>query len=831
MSSLSPFRSLRRTLVGAVAATLLVVPLSGSPGAQAIPGASEPAPASSSTAAAKPKKNKKKVTAVRISSADQSLGPGAIATFTLTNLKTKKKSTVVVQGRGKKSATQVKVAPGRYKITKGGPAIANGLTFSVSKLKPANGVVKVKKPTKRKPKQIAQVKFNTAVSAPVLQIQAGKVSPSSADLSWTGPAGTSYVVRRTVGTVAASSATDGTAVTLPSATATSAKAAGLEPATDYTFTVFGTAANGAALPSSSTSVVTGSWDGSTASYALAPNTITPENFASLQAKALPGSKVAVRITAGNSARRSSTAMPKIDATRANSGFAQRAATQPNCIVGAPFLVSQAVAGNKGFYGRIDSCSGNQAVVNTDVGLSVVLSQLNVSVLDTQCLSLAPRTAGKQLPDAQCIGVDSDGDGISDSMEQQLGLNPEVADTDRDGLTDGEEINVHGTDPLNPDSDFDLRNDDEVLPRYGATDPLSPDTDNDGCWDVGEIQPGINRNPTVADTGGCFVGDENTSPGGDWRAGVEKRRAAWEASRQARPRAAAVTTSRAPAPAAKAGADASGTTLSVVQSSRAKPSVECQGSGGTVVSAGEYIKLVGDASVDLDVDVSEFRGEVTWDITGGVEVGLNPSIKINGKYECSLDLGTAKFQLTNAPVPVNLTLAPLITASAEGSIGIEGPQIDVTFGLKSTGKAVADVDWMGLFKGGYKLKTEFSHNTGPYSSLNVGEAELSISGELGLDLGVTGEVAFGWDNPFVTAKVGVKIDLAPVSIEAEAKLSAGKKVSACAELSVGAKATISFIARATVDFWVLTEEADYEKELWSDRVAYPNAEWDIGDCDD
>ncbi|WP_162602555.1 fibronectin type III domain-containing protein [Nocardioides daejeonensis] len=828
-SSLPATHPIRRLFVGAVAAALLVAPLSSSPSAQATPTA-DTAESSPTAPAANPKKSKKKLTAVRISAANQSLVPGAVATFTLTNLKTKKTSTVVVDGRGKKSATQVKVAPGRYKVTKGSPAIANGLTFSVSKLKPANGVVKVKKATKRKPKQIAQVKFTTVVAAPALQLQTGKVSPSSVDLSWTGPADASYVVRRTLGKVAAASPADGTGVSLPSATARSVKAAGLEPGTDYTFTLFGTASSGKALPQSSTSVATGSWDGSKASYALAPNTIAPQNFAALQAKALPGKKVSVRISAGNSARRSATPMPRIDAAGAQHGFARRAAKQSNCVVGAPFLVAQEVAGSKGFYGRIEACKGDEAIVNTNVGLSVVLSQLDVGVFQTQCLSLASRTAGKQLPNEKCVGTDTDGDGVSDSMEEQLGLNPRKADTDGDGLTDGEELNTYGTDPLNVDSDFDLRHDNEIWPQYGGTDPLSPDTDNDGCWDVGEIQPGIGRNPKVADSGDCFVGDENTSPGGNWRAGVEKRRAAWEAAHPARPRATQATTSRVLSSADDVDLDAARPTLTVVQSNRAKPKVECKGSGGTVVSAGEYINLVGEAKVNLDVDVAAFRGEVTWDITGGVEVGMNPSIKLNGKYECSLDLGKAKFQLANAPVPVNLTLAPLITASAEGSIGIEGPQIDVTFGLKSSGMAVADVDWTGLWSG-YKLKTEFKHTTAPYKSLNVGEAALTMSGEIGLDLGVSGEVAFGWDNVFVTAKAGVKIDLVPASIEAEAKVRSGKKTSACAELSVGAKATISFIANATVDFWVLEAGADYEEELWTGRVTYPNASWDIGDCDD
>jgi nucleoside-specific outer membrane channel protein Tsx len=53
-----------------------------------------------------------------------------------------------------------------------------------------------------------------------------------------------------------------------------------------------------------------------------------------------------------------------------------------------------------------------------------------------------------VPDA-----DTDGDGLTDSQEEELGTDPENPDTDGDGLTDGEEVEL-GTDPLNPDTDGD-----------------------------------------------------------------------------------------------------------------------------------------------------------------------------------------------------------------------------------------------------------------------------------------------------------------------------------------------------------------------------------------
>ncbi|HHK60528.1 MAG TPA: hypothetical protein ENJ73_02240, partial [Desulfobacterales bacterium] len=70
--------------------------------------------------------------------------------------------------------------------------------------------------------------------------------------------------------------------------------------------------------------------------------------------------------------------------------------------------------------------------------------------------------------------DIDGDGLANDTETTLGTDPLDPDTDADGLTDGDEVNLHATDPLNPDTDGDgLTDGDEVL-VYG-TDPLASNT--------------------------------------------------------------------------------------------------------------------------------------------------------------------------------------------------------------------------------------------------------------------------------------------------------------------------------------------------------------------
>lgn len=73
-------------------------------------------------------------------------------------------------------------------------------------------------------------------------------------------------------------------------------------------------------------------------------------------------------------------------------------------------------------------------------------------------------------------IDSDGDGLSDAREAAVGSDPLVADTDRDGLSDGVEVNTHGTSPILPDTDGDGVNDRfEVFQGSDPTDAMSVPT--------------------------------------------------------------------------------------------------------------------------------------------------------------------------------------------------------------------------------------------------------------------------------------------------------------------------------------------------------------------
>jgi hypothetical protein len=88
--------------------------------------------------------------------------------------------------------------------------------------------------------------------------------------------------------------------------------------------------------------------------------------------------------------------------------------------------------------------------------------------------------------------DDDNDGLTNDQEFQQSTNPQSADTDGDGLSDGVEVRTTRTDPKKADTDGDgLTDGDEV--RHWKSDPLNPDTDHDGYSDGTEVKGGYNPN--------------------------------------------------------------------------------------------------------------------------------------------------------------------------------------------------------------------------------------------------------------------------------------------------------------------------------------------------
>ncbi|HLV34813.1 MAG TPA: protein kinase [Spirillospora sp.] len=91
------------------------------------------------------------------------------------------------------------------------------------------------------------------------------------------------------------------------------------------------------------------------------------------------------------------------------------------------------------------------------------------------------------------GLDSDGDGLTDERERQLGTNPFSPDTDDDGLTDGDEVLIWGTNPLNRDTDGDTIPD--GTEAADCTSPINPDTNGNGIPDNIDPAPCLPASPT------------------------------------------------------------------------------------------------------------------------------------------------------------------------------------------------------------------------------------------------------------------------------------------------------------------------------------------------
>ena len=83
-------------------------------------------------------------------------------------------------------------------------------------------------------------------------------------------------------------------------------------------------------------------------------------------------------------------------------------------------------------------------------------------------------------------VDSDGDGLTDEEETELGTDPTTVDSDGDGLTDYQEVECYDTDPMEADTDGDGLTDYQEVECYD-TNPMEADTDNDGVGDEQEIE--------------------------------------------------------------------------------------------------------------------------------------------------------------------------------------------------------------------------------------------------------------------------------------------------------------------------------------------------------
>jgi len=144
--------------------------------------------------------------------------------------------------------------------------------------------------------------------------------------------------------------------------------------------------------------------------------------------------------------------------------------------------------------------------------------------DGFCYTVSDQNGGFDSACVELVIGDRDGDGIGDGQEDDVtGTDPDDPDTDGDGIKDGDEIKGGDdkfeynpgidTNPLDADTDDDGLNDgDELngggpLEDIGPTDPLDPDTDNDGLPDGVEVGVTDPIDPGVSEQGVPYVGTD------------------------------------------------------------------------------------------------------------------------------------------------------------------------------------------------------------------------------------------------------------------------------------------------------------------------------------
>ena len=171
-------------------------------------------------------------------------------------------------------------------------------------------------------------------------------------------------------------------------------------------------------------------------------------------------------------------------------------------------------------------SGNRWAVTLDEANPAA----DLQIILTPGAAPAPTEVPQQTDTA--ADIDSDGDGLTDAQETELGTDPANPDTDGDGVIDSVEI-ASGTDPFTPDAaapeapvaeapveeapaapdpglDSDGDNLTDAAELEIGTDPANPDSDGDGISDFDEVgfdpATATGTNPALWDSDGDGVSD-------------------------------------------------------------------------------------------------------------------------------------------------------------------------------------------------------------------------------------------------------------------------------------------------------------------------------------
>ncbi len=742
---------------------------------------------------------------VVFTSSDGSAEFGTRTVFTLTNVATGVAILVPVPGQQAETRTEVYVAPGEYTVAPPPASISDFMTTTARDLSARRITATAGAPV--------DVRFSVSVEVAPLLLSAEEITADSVTLSW-GIAKRlevrDLVLVRKDGLIAADNPAGGMALDAGNRTSPSVVVRGLAAGRTYSFALFGTTADGRALPPRTLTIETPRADPKAAAFALAPNSIVPTDFESLRAQRVGEDSVRVVLDANKLARGSRSEMPGVDVARASAG----------CLVGAPFLLKTDVAGNESFWGVVDACGtdgagATTAIINTDVPLSAVFDYYRL-------------TSG---PESACFNAET---GAELSPEA---CNAPIAEEEAPAVAQGALGIPRGTDLVRGDRYYNdsrrhylIWQSDGNLVVYDANDQfvwglnLYPGVDFAA---IGRVRWQEDGNLAAYTADGQYLWSALHVEGGDAALFIDEAgtlqivagdAVLWRAEAPARGAQHSAPLEPAANPFIGASPWRALPNPHLFLAAAKKSKISCEKSGKTIATLNQNVGPI------RQFDVKLSGGKLKWAFQVGVEASIDPQFEAEGGIECGLDFSGKAFQLSNYPVPVNLELKPDISVSAQGKIAVRGPKITLKLGVDSKGSASGAIKRCTWFEVPCGVGLDVEHKTKPIASLSKGKATAVMQGTLTFKAGVEANLGLGVKNTFVTAKSGVSMKAAPLS--AELKGQGG--TSRCVSASLGYQLGVDFLAEAYILAWGKTKRV----KLWeSGHKPYPGAEFTIGNCAD
>ncbi len=769
--------------------------------------------------------------AVAFVSTDGSAELGSRTVFTLVNTATGDSVVVPVDGRRAQTRMVVFVEPGTYRVQPPPPSIGVATSFTTSKVSATQitaGASGANAPS-------ASVTFSLEAKRAPVALVAKKITSSSVELQWGALRNTtlaSYQLVRTDGRVPAASPNAGTPVALASPTATTATATGLAPGREYTFAVFPTNAAGQVLPAGANTITTAQAGGDQEAFALAPNTIVPASFASLNATALGNSRVRVTLDPANMPRASGNAIPGVDSSALNGS---------GCVVGTPFYLSPKVAGNNTFFGKIDVCEAPTsgpptAIVNGDVPMSAVFSYYFINAKPVpQCFD---GNTGEKLPAAQCgrapTPVQTAANTSANPTGSAAGPQPLQIQKGTDLVRGQKYFTGSGQFYLSFQTDGNLvvkrANGDYIwgLDRQSKVDYrkigrvtwqrdgnlAAYSSDGQYQWSAFTANPDPNSNLAIDDQGVLQI--------------VNGARVLWRASLprvgsldRGEPSPFAGLTGHGMRPEDSQRSDGTarpgdwtstpiwptGTddgmfafaplpkddefTLMYATGAVLSKRIECKKGDSSRVTFNVGPQFQDAVRPNYELSVGKF----TWDVQVGVWAYFSPQIIVEGAVECSLKLPSINIQLSTGAVPVHLEIRPVVDATMTGKVNLSGPTASLTLGAESRGRVEVVVEWCSWVPCGADVQKDF--NAGPVVEFKQSPPKLEMEGSLNFKAGAEAILGIGIKNDFVTQKAGFGLTIAPLSTEI--KGSAGTS-GTCFRASVGFSAKLDIVAETYILAW-------------------------------